>query len=165
MLPYLSMDMYMFQEVNYELQETDSVQGQVIIQVCFCAKWKFLWLSSNIFAMYKTKYLQATHCLLHFRVLHVSINKKIFPFFCNNRKNLSQHEIQNRKKTFMVFDARLGFFYTRKTSFKHTYWSLGTALHNEVVCTSLAGEITFSKSQHTKVQDAKNVFFDTTYQC
>ena len=54
--------------------------------------------------MYKTKYLQATHCLLHFRVLHVSINKKIFPFFCNNRKNLSQHEIQNKKKTFMVFD-------------------------------------------------------------
>ena len=46
MLPYLPMDMYMFQEVNFELQETDSVQGQVIIQVCFCTKWKFLWLSS-----------------------------------------------------------------------------------------------------------------------
>ena len=96
MLPYLPMDMYMFQEVNFELQETDSVQGQVIIQVCFCTKWKFLWLLSNIFAMYKTKYLQSSPC--------VFINKKIFPFFCNNRKNLSQHQIQNKKKTFMVFD-------------------------------------------------------------
>ena len=65
---------------NFELQETDSVQGQVIIQVCVCTKWKFLWLSSNIFAMYKTKYLQATHCLLHFRVLHMSLStKKYFP--------------------------------------------------------------------------------------
>ena len=32
------------------------------------------------------------------------MNKTIFPFFCNNRRNLSQHEIKNKKKTSMVFD-------------------------------------------------------------
>ena len=30
--------------------------------------------------------------------------QKNIPFFCNNRKNLSQHEIKNKKKTFTVFD-------------------------------------------------------------
>ena len=106
MLPYLPMDMYMFQEVNFELQETDSVQGQVIIQVCFCTKWKFLWLSSfKYFCNLYDKISTSNSLFIAFQSSpYVSINKKIFPFFCNNRKNLFQHEIKNKKKTFMVFD-------------------------------------------------------------
>ena len=49
MLPYLSMDMYMFQEVNYELQETDSVQGQVI-------NYKYVFAPNGSFCDYIIKY-------------------------------------------------------------------------------------------------------------
>ena len=106
MLPYLPMDMYMFQEVNFELQETDSVQGQVIIQVCFCTKWKFLWLSSfKYFCNVYDKISTSNLLFIAFQSSpYVSMNKTIFPFFCNNRRNLSQHEIKNKKKTSMVFD-------------------------------------------------------------
>ena len=54
MLAYLSIH-YMFQEVNYELQETDNVQGQIYKHV-FTPNGGFcVYHPSNIFVMYRTK--------------------------------------------------------------------------------------------------------------
>ena len=110
MLAYLSIH-YMFQEVNYELQETDNVQGQIYKHV-FAPNGGFcVYHLSNIFVMYRTKIEQikiSTNnyicLLLSVSSPYISMNKQICSFFCNNRRNLSQHEIKNKTKTLMAFD-------------------------------------------------------------
>ena len=45
----------MFQEVNYELQETDNVQGQIYKHVFAPNGGFWVYHPSNIFVMYRTK--------------------------------------------------------------------------------------------------------------
>ena len=79
MLPYLSMDMYMFQEVNYELQETDSVQGQVI-------NYKYVFAPNGSFCDYHQIFLQC--------IRQISTSKSLFIAFQSSpclyqQKNIS----------------------------------------------------------------------------
>ena len=74
------MDMYMFQEVNYELQETDSVQGQVI-------NYKYVFAPNGSFCDYHQIFLQCIRQNIYKQLIVYCISE--FSICLYQQKNIS----------------------------------------------------------------------------
>ena len=92
---------------NCELQETDNVQDELFIHVFgknrgFCVYYP----STSLQHMWKNVYEQLTvcsvGCFLWRVLLYNSLNKNRFPFFCDNRKTLSNLELNWKGRLIIV---------------------------------------------------------------